>query len=183
MSKKDNKPKVKKEKKEKTKQQKWAIGLGIALAVLFVLTIGVKLAIMPNSPLYTSYAIMLMPEKIDTTFDEKDLTLYVEKNKNFDKTKDQPLEAFQVYYYEDNDTSKKKIYLENGSTLKGEKEESNLMVLQFIGNASINDGIVRNVLNKILIVLFILLGVYLIFIWYISWSIRYDKKKELYKEQ
>jgi hypothetical protein len=183
MSKKDNQPKVKKEKKEKTKQQKWAIGLGIALAVLFVLTTAFKLAIMPNSPFYNNYALMIMPKSVDTTFDEKDLTLYIEKNKEFDKTKSQPLERFKVYYYEDNDTSKDKIYLENGSTLKGEKEESNLMVLQFLGSATITDGIIRKIANKIYIVLFILLAAYLIYIWYVIWSIRYDKKKELNNQQ
>ena len=171
--------KAKKDKKPKTKQQKAAIIMGIILAVLFVLTLGTKLAINPNSPLYRSYALMIMPKSINTTFEEKELTLYIEKNKKFDKTKNQPLEQFNVYYYKDNDTSKEKIYLENGSTLKGEKEESNLMVLQFLGNATITDSIIRNVLNKILIVLCVLLGIYLIYIWYLDWCRRQDKKANI----
>ena len=167
---------AKKDKKPKTKQQKAAIIMGIILAVLFVITIGARLAISPNSPFYRSYALMIMPKSIETTFDEKELTLYIEKNKGFDKSKNQPLEQFNVYYYEDNDTSKKKIYLENGSTLKGEKEQSNLMVLQFLGNATITDSIIRGIIKKILIVLCVLLACYLIFIWYLDWCRRQDKK-------
>ena len=174
---------AKKDKKPKTKQQKIALVLGIIWLVLFAVTICAKFAITPNSPFYTSYAYAIMPKSVETTFDEKKITLYVEKNKDYNKKENQPLEAWKVYYYENGDTSGKKIYLENGSTMKGEKEESNLMVLQFIGNASITDGIIRNIINKILIVLCILLIPYLIFIWYMSWSRRYDKKKELNKEQ
>jgi hypothetical protein len=179
---KDKKVKVKKEKKPKTKQQKWAIGLGIALLAMFVITFGAKLAIMPNSPLYSSYALAIMPKSVETTFDEKELVLYVEKNKDYDRTKEQPLEAFRVYYYENNDASGEKIYLENGTSLKGEKNESNLMVLQFLANATITDGIIRKVINRILLVLCLLLIPYFIFVWYIIWSIRYDKKKELKQE-
>ena len=170
------------DKKPKTKQQKAAIIMGIILAVLFVLTLGTKLAISPNSPLYSSYALMIMPKSIDTTFDEKDLTLYIEKNKDFDKTKSQPLEQFNTYYYKDNDPSKEKIYLKNGSTLKGEKEESNLMVLQFLGNATITDSIIRGTLNKILIALCVLLGCYLIYLWYLDWCRRQDKKAQKQSE-
>ena len=175
--------KDKTEKKPKTKQQKVAIILGIILFVLFALVIGTKIAINPNMPTYNNYAYMLMPKSIETTFDEKKLTLYVEQNKDFDKSKDAPLSAFKVYYYEDNDTSKKKIYLENGLTLKGEKEESNLMVLQFLGNSTITDSIIRSVLNKTLIVLCVLLACYLIFVWYLVWSAKEDKKKEMKKLQ
>ncbi len=172
------KEKIKKEKAPKTKQQKLAIGFGIALLILFVLVGGTKIAINPNMPTYNNYAYMIMPKSVDTVFEEQDLTLYIEKNKDFDKTKNQPLEAFKVYYYKDNDTSTKKIYLKNGSTLKGEKEQSNLMVLQFLGSATITDGIIRNALNKALIVLFVLLAFYLIYLWYVIWSIKEDKKRE-----
>ena len=174
--------KEKKDKKPKTKQQKWAIGLGIALAVLFVITIGARLAISPESPLYNSYLMAIMPKSIDTVFDEKEMTLYIEKNKEFDKEKNQPLEAFSVYYYENNDKSKEKTYIEYGKKFEGENESAALMTLQFLGNATITDGIIRTTIKDTLIVLCILLGCYLIFIWYIIWSINYDKKKELNKE-
>ena len=174
----EKKEKTKKEKAPKTKQQKLAIGFGIALLILFVLIGGIKLAINPNMPTYNNYAYMIMPKSVDTVFDDKELTLYIEKNKDFNKEKDQPLEAFRTYYYKDNDTSTKKIYLKNGSTLKGEKEQSNLMVLQFLGSATITDGIVRSILNKAFIVLCILLACYLIFVWYVVWSYKEDKKKE-----
>ena len=178
---KNKKIKTKKEKKPKTKQQKWAIGLGIALAALFVITIGARLAISSNSPIYNDYLIAIMPESVDTVFDEKDMTLYIEKNKDFDKEKNPPLDAFKVYYYENNDKSTKKIYIENGEKFEGENESATMMTLQFLGNATITDGIIRKILKNTLIVLCILLGCYLIFIWYIIWSIRYDKKKELNK--
>ncbi|MBQ9530952.1 MAG: hypothetical protein IJR70_02655 [Eubacterium sp.] len=171
--------KDKSENTPKTTQQKLPIVFGITLLVLFVLVLGTKLAISPNMPSYNNYVLMLMPKSIDTVFDDKDLTLYVEKNKDFDKTKNEPLEAYKVYYYKDNDTSTKKIYLKNGKTLKGEKEESNMMVLQFLGNATITDSIIRNILNKALIILFVLLACYLIYIWYLDWCRRQDKKKEL----
>ena len=170
--------KTEKVKTPKTKKEKIVTAIGIVLCFLLVLTIGTKLAINPKMPTYDNYAFMLMPKSIDTVFEEKDLTLYIEKNKDFDKTKNQPLEAFKVYYYEDNDTSKKKVYLKNGSTLKGEKESSNLMVLQFLGNATITDSIIRNILNKALTVLCILFACYLIYVWYLLWCRKEDRKKE-----
>lgn len=170
------------EKEPKTKKQKIVIGVGITLLILFVLVIGTKIAISPNMPTYNNYAFMIMPKSTQTVFEDKELTLYIEKNKEFDKTKNQPLEAFKVYYYKDNDPSNKKIYLENGSTLKGEKEESNMMVMQFLGSATITDSIVRNVLNKALIVLCILLACYLIYVWYLVWCIKEDKRRELNKQ-
>ena len=173
------KEKAPKENKQKTKQQKFATVTGIVILILLVITIGARLAISPHSPLYRNYALMIMPNSVDTVFEDKDLTLYIEKNKKFDDSKNQPLEAFSVYYYEDNDSSKDKIYLKNGSTLKGEKEESNLMVLQFLGNATITDSIIKNVLSKIFIVLCILLACWLIYIWYLSWCAREDRKKAL----
>ncbi|MBE6742111.1 MAG: hypothetical protein E7570_07395 [Ruminococcaceae bacterium] len=176
VEKKEKSKKAKKEKKAKTKQQKCAIVLGIILVVLFVLTLGTKIAINPNMPTYNNYAYMIMPKSIKTVFDDKEMTLYIEKNKDYDKTKHQPLEAFKVYYYEDDDTSKEKIYLKNGITLKGEKEESNLMVLQFLTNGTLTDSIIRAVLNRTLIGLSVLLGIYLIFVWYVVWSMKYDKQ-------
>ena len=165
-----------------TKQKKAIVIFGIVWLVLFVISVGGRLAISPNSPLYYSYAYMIMPKSVETTFEEKDLTLYIEKNKDFNKKENQPLEAWKVYYYQDNDTSKEKIYLKNGSTLEGEKEQSNMMVLQFIGSATITDGIIRGIFKKIIIVLCILLIPYLVYVWYISWSIRYDKNKALNHE-
>ncbi|MBR1763410.1 MAG: hypothetical protein IJ731_08630 [Eubacterium sp.] len=169
--------------KERTKKEKKVIGLGIALLVLFVLSVGVRLAIIQSSPFYNTYAYMIMPKSIETVFDEKDLTLYIEQNKDFDKTKNEPLEAYKVYYFEDNDASKKKVYLKNGTTLKGEKEESNLMVLQFLTSATITDNIIKNIIGKAIIVLCVLGVCYLIYLWYLNWCRREDKKKELNNQQ
>lgn len=169
--------------KERTKKEKKVIGLGIALLVLLVLTVGVRQAIIKSSSFYNAYYYMIMPKSIETVFDEKDLTLYIEQNKDFDKTKNEPLEAYKVYYFEDNDASKKKVYLKNGTTLKGEKEESNLMVLQFLTSATITDNIIRNIIDKAIIVLCVLGACYLIYLWYLSWCRREDKKKELNNQQ
>ena len=174
----ENKP----EKKKKTKQQKAAIIIGITLLVLFIITISARFAISSSSPFYNDYLIMLMPESIDTEFDGKDMTFYVEKNKDFDKNKDMPITAFSVYYYEGNDTSTKKIYLENGSTLKGENESTNLMVLNFLADSTITDRIIRQTIKDAIIVLCVLTVFYLIYIWYLIWSRNYDKKKERNKE-
>ncbi|MBR7060154.1 MAG: hypothetical protein IKI34_00250, partial [Eubacterium sp.] len=48
--------------------------------------------------------------------------------------------------------------------------------LQFLGNATITDSIIRNILNKTLVVLCILLVCWLIYIWYLDWCRRQDKK-------
>ena len=161
------------------KQKKVVVVFAIIWLILLVITLGFKFAISQKSPLYYDYLFAIMPKSIDTVFDEKDLTLYIEKNENFDKEKNQPLDAFNVYYYENNDTSTEKKYLENGSAMKGVNESTNVMILQFLGNATISDGIIRKVINNALTVLFVLLVPYLIYIWYITWSIRYDKNKAM----
>jgi hypothetical protein len=173
--------KEKKDKKPKTKQQKWAIGLGIALAALFVLTIGAKLMTLPQSPIYYDYLLMLMPESKETEFDGKKITLYIEKNKDYNKEQDDVTNAFSVYYYENGDKSKDKIYLSNGKELTGVNESSNYMSLSFMVDATLNYNLVQKIIKRTFITLCVLTGFYLIFIWYIIWSIRYDKKKELNK--
>ena len=85
--KKEKKQKAKTDKKPKTKKQKTVIAIGIVFAVLFILSIGTTLAIGSNSPFYESYVYLIMPKSIETEFDGKEMTFYVEKN-NYFKVKD-----------------------------------------------------------------------------------------------
>ena len=173
---KEKSKKAKKEKKAKTKQQKCAIVLGIIWGVLFVLTLGTRIAILPNMPTYNTFLYMILPKSVNTVFEDKELTLYVEKNKDFDKSKDLPINAIKIYYYKNNDTSTEKIYLKDGLILHGEKETSNFMGIQVWGDAIITYNIIVGILNKVLIALAVILGFYLIYVWYVVWSIKYDKQ-------
>lgn len=171
-------PKDKKEKLPETKKQKRVIGIGIAFLVIFSLIIAGFVVVKSSETVQNSLMYLLMPKSMDLEFEGDTITFYVEKNKDFSADKNQPIEAFKLYYYKDNDKSKDKVYLEKGGRLSGEAQSTNLMVLSFLVSANATMNILKAIGKYLLIILIVLFAIYLIYLWYLNWCKREDKRKE-----
>lgn len=125
----------------------------------------------------------LMPKSIVGTADggAEGMTFYREKNKEYDIDKDEPLKAFNYYVLTE---SGEKQYLDDGMYyppeyyMENSTAEPVAVYLGFYFRLMQNLQVFKNVMRVIVAILCIGLGVGLIFIWYRSWSIREDKKKE-----
>ena len=127
-------------------------------------------------PFHIDYVYAMMPKSLDLEFNDEEITFYVEKNKDFNKETDQPLKAFKIYYYENNDKKSDKIYLDDGQTMIAQTESSTLMAVNFLADAKITSRIINRIANTVLIIDVILLVGYAILIWYVLWSKNYDKE-------
>ena len=185
------------------KQKKRAIIIGVILAVLLITGITGSLLLRANQPLYTKLSIALMPDTLDYTDEEtgEKITFYIEQNKDYDKEKDDPIDAYKTYYL---DEKEEKVYLENGIYISdkefaeskkiGQKEDDTKdgvktnvgqgaqVTVGFLISAQNNANKVKTVV-KVLVALFALCCVaYLIYLWYLNWSVREDKKKKKLEE-
>ncbi|MBQ9516810.1 MAG: hypothetical protein IJR60_01870 [Eubacterium sp.] len=182
-----------------TKQKKRVIIIGVILGVLLVAGITGTLLIKLSQPVYTKLSIALMPETLEyTDSDGKKLTFYIEENKKFDPKKNDPIEAYNTYYLDKND---KKVYLEGGvymtdkeyaesKKLKGENDnkksdtgvkenigQGQLVTVGFLVSAQENANKVLAGFRWAVAVFAVCCAAYLIYLWYLSWSRREDKKK------
>ena len=177
--------KVKKEKKPLSKAAKgWIIFASIMLALIIVIT-GVNLYAQrtdnKESDLLNSVLVALIPKEVSIYDNGNKVTFYIEKNKKYDEKKDQPLDAFTVYYYQkDSNGKKKRVDLVQGH-YKTPTEE-NYVEIGFILAAKqrLNKMVsVLNVVRWIILALIIVSGIYL---WFRNWNKRQDKKEALEKE-
>ncbi len=183
------------------KQKKRAIIIGAVLGVLLVLGIVFTFLLRTNQPLYTKLSIALMPETLEyENSDGEDITFYIEENKDFDKEKDDPIEAYKTYYYKDKD-KKEKVYLKDGiymtdkeyaeskrSDLKENNKSSDgvksnigqgqMVTVGFLISAQEKANKVRTVVRVIVAIFAVACVAYLIYLWYLNWSKRQDKKAE-----
>ncbi|MBR3149839.1 MAG: hypothetical protein IKF64_06690 [Eubacterium sp.] len=186
------------------KQKKNAIVMGAVLGVLLVIGIVFSLLMRVNQPLYTKVSIALMPETIEyTNPDTKEtIVFYVEENKEYNAEKDEPINAYKTYYYKD-DAKKEKVYLENGVYMTdkefAESKRADLqnqenkadengakynvgvgqqVTIGFLMSAQENANKVKTVVNVFLALFIIACVGYLIYLWYLNWSIRQDKKEK-----
>lgn len=130
-----------------------------------------------------AFIFALMPSQIEGTAEEgtEGVTFYVEKNKEYDANKDEPINAFSYYML----TSEgEKVYLEDGvfypasNYMEGNKEvESVPVYLDFYLQIIQKVQIIKNVVTVLITLLCIALGVGLIYIWYRSWCRREDARQ------
>ena len=183
------------------KQKKRAIIIGVILAVFLAAGITGAVLLRTNQPLYTKLSIAMMPDHLDyTDSDGKEVTFYIEENKDYDSEKDDPIDAYSIYYFKD-EKSEEKTYLENGVYMTDTEYAESVKQGKDTGKtdangAKYNEGVGANVItgfmfearanaNKVSTVFKVLVAVfaiccvaYLIYLWYLNWSVRYDKKKE-----
>ena len=185
------------------KQKKRTIIIGVILGVLLVTGITGALVLKLSQPVYTKVSIALMPEKLDyTDSDGKKLTFYIEENKKFDAKKDEPIKAYNTYYLDEND---KKVYLKDGiymtdrefaeskrtdkqkanDTSDGVKEnigQGQMVTVGFLVAAQENANKVVAAFRWAAVIFAVCCAAFLIYLWYLSWSAREDKKKQQLEE-
>ncbi len=162
----------------KQKNKKSKKGIIIAAAVAVILIIAATAAAVNYESIAVKVTYALMPSSLETEVNDKTITFYKEFNKDydFDKNSDQPLTAFNFYYYDENG---EKVTLD-GMDNYVDGDETVMPSLGFILKAKENSNIIKNVISKIMIVAVIVIIVLLIYLWYRSWSKREDAKKAKY---
>lgn len=173
--------KDKKEKKPMDSKTKRAMIVGIVLALIFAIFVCGFSAIKLSGNALSSAISVVMPKTYEYKNGDTEITFYSEKNKDFDAKENQPLDAYTVYYF---DEGGKKIVLENGEYATGElnekgKEKKENITLAFLILTQVRFRKIQAVLKVVAIVYAVIVLAYLIYIWYLSWSRRYDKQKEL----
>ncbi len=185
------------------KQKKRAIIIGVILGVLLVAGITGALVLKLSQPVYTKVSIALMPEKLDyTDSDGKKLTFYIEENKKFNAKKDDPIEAYSTYYLDEKD---QKVYLKDGiymtdkeyaeskradkkkqeGAVNGVKEnvgQGQMVTVGFLVKAQENANKVLAGFRWAIAIFAVCCAAFLIYLWYLSWSVREDKKKQKLEE-
>jgi len=184
------------------RKKAWIIG-GI-LCTLLVVSIVFFALFNLSQPFFTKVSIAVMPETI--TSEDGSMTFYIEENKDFDAAKDDPSAAYTTYYYDQND---KKVVLPGGMYMTAEEfAESKRADKKGVTDdgTTVEDGVktregkgqavlvgfftegleraktIRTVIDVIMALFIVCFLAFLIYLWYINWSIRQDKKQVLLDE-
>ncbi len=181
-------------------QKKRALITGIILGALLLLGILFAVLFSVNQSFYTKVSIALMPESIEYKVPDSDevITFYIEENKDYDKEKDEPINAYKTYYFKDKD-KKEKVYLENGVYITDKefaeskradlKDQNNIIdgakynvgegtqvTIGFLFAAQQKANKVKTAVNIIVAIFAVACVAYLIYLWYLNWSVREDRK-------
>ena len=139
-----------------------------------------------------------MPESMEyTDSDGVDRTFYIEQNKKYDSKKDDPINAYTVYYLDEND---KRVELENGiymsatqyaeskkkkaddsenkSDSRSNIGEGEFVTVGFLFKAQEKANKVLKIVRIVTVIFALCCAAYAIYLWYLSWSKREDEKKE-----
>lgn len=155
------------------KNHKKLVKAFIALFVVFVVFI-IGSVIMSLGSVQSAIMNAMIPNEI--TNDELGMTFYSEPNPEYDGTK--PVLPYICYYYENNDTSGEKIYLQNGVFNNG--AEKIYVAAGFMLSSMPAIKTASTVLNWITALIGVAIVVLLIVAWYKSFKKRELAKKEAY---
>lgn len=167
-----------KEKKPLTKKQKKGIKIGVIIAVIAALLAGGIVFINhDNSKLYSKIVVAFMPKSMVCEDNGREIKFYIEENKDYNPEKDEPIAAWNVYYF---DEVGNRTDLPDGHY---QTTTANMqLTIGFLLEAEQNFHILGNVLSVILALIIIAVIGFLIYLWYKSWCRREDKKRELLKQ-
>ncbi|MBQ7203777.1 MAG: hypothetical protein IJS03_07165 [Eubacterium sp.] len=178
----------------KVKNKKMLI-IGIILATIAVAGIVGVILVNTSQAIGTKLSVMLMPETLEYDDNGETITFYIEENKKYDKTKDEPIEAYNVYYFgKDENGKKKKIVLDGGiyynaeeqakqKSIYKEKYEENkgkgnfkqdgaFVTLGFLIKAQEKANSLKVIVSVIVAVYVLVCLAFLIRVWYNSWKKR-----------
>ena len=170
--------KEKKAKRQLTKKEKNAVVIGIVLLLLLALLIGGLVLVKTNDSVANSLVAAMMPESITGNDNGQDITFYAEKNKDYKKGEDEPIDAFSVYYY---DANNERVDLPQGFYKTSTADMQ--VTVGFLFKAQERLHKVTTVVKVFIALLAVAIVIYLLYIWYLSWSRREDLKKEKMKNQ
>lgn len=179
--------------KKDLKFYRFMVVMAFVVSIIIALIVGVATidSYSAEAKVANAFIDVFMPKQIEGTGDEltKGITFYREKNEDYDVNSNSPLEAFKFYTKSENG---EKFYLEDGMYypaqfyMKDSKVQPIPVYLSFYYKLWLNLNILKNVLRVFAAILSLVVVAALIYIWYRSWSIREDKRKEqerLYNER
>lgn len=162
---------------DKTKKRvKTAKKIGIAIAVVLLAFIIGLVVISASDSVKNSLVTAMMPKSITAGQTSNDKTFYVEKNDKYDKDKDEPIDAWKFYYI-GGDDGKTKQYLDKGNYTSHVGGETQSVAAGFFLKANEKYNVVKNVLKVIVAIAVVALIAFLIWVWYLAFCLREDKKK------
>jgi hypothetical protein len=171
--------KVKKEKKPLTKKAKKMITVGVILAVIAGLLVGGICYINANiTSVSNKLVIAFMPKPITGNDNNKEITFYIEENKDFDEENDEPIDAFNTYYYDDNG---ERVDLYQGQYKSSTADMQ--VIIGFFYMAQQNLNVFKNAMSIVLAVIILVAIAFCIYLWYRSWCKRQDKKQARLKQK
>lgn len=153
---------------------------GITIGVIFVLIIAILSAGLiylnvNGGKAYSKLIIACMPHNITGEDNGKKIDFYVEYNKDYNPKTDEPLKAYQTYYFDDNG---KRIDLPNGFYKSRTAEMQ--VILGFFYKAQEKITALKNVVYVVIALLILAAVAVIIYLWYKSWCRRQEKKKKFY---
>ena len=142
------------------------------MIVIAVLIVAVK------NQIQADLVYSIMPDSVDLRENNGfPYILYKQQNEGFDFKEDieEPMNAVQFYYYDDND---EKIVIDGADTIEYNGEDYGSPYVAFMLNSVDTINQIRKALTVVAVIIIILLIVGLIFLWYKRWSKKQDMEKE-----
>ncbi|MDE6470070.1 MAG: hypothetical protein K2L19_03500 [Eubacterium sp.] len=162
---------------EKNKKKK--IKIISILAAILVVIIALNAIISANQFRIKSEALYyIMPDSIEMELNNHSvIELFKRKNENYDyKTqKDNPLAAYEFYYYDENGNE---VVVAADSPLVMDDENQGAPGIMFMINSADNLKHIKKVITIVSCVVILVIIVALILIWYRVWSKKQDEEKE-----
>lgn len=152
----------------------------IKIAVSFLVIIGVLVGSLAyvsanQAKVSSKLIIACMPKSITGYDNGTKIDFYVEYNKDYNDETDDPIRAFNTYYF---DKDGKRHDLPGGRYQSPTQDMQ--VVVGFFYKAQENIKILKNVIYVIIALVCLAVGVFLIYLWYKSWCKRQEKKKNFY---
>lgn len=164
------------EKKAMSKSTKTGITLGIIFVLLIaILTSSLVFLNANQNKTYSKLVIACMPKNITGNDNGKKIDFYIEYNKDYNPKTDEPLKAYQTYYFKDDGT---RVNLVNGF-YKSPTAEMQVLI-GFFYKAQEKITSLKNVVYVLMAMTFIVGLALIIVLWYKSWCKRQAKKKSFY---
>lgn len=163
-------------KKALSKDAKTGITIGVIIAVIMgILVGGLVYLTQHQNEAYSKLIIAAMPKTITGVDNGVKIDFYIEYNKDFDEDKDEPIKAYQVYYF---DKDGKRVDLALGHYQSATADMQVTMGFLFKAQEKIDSY--KNVFRVCIALLIIVILALLIFLWYKSWVRRESAKKRNY---
>ena len=158
------------------KNHKVISGILIALAVL-LLAVVISLCVLRVDSVRTSLVNSMMPATL--TDEESGIVFYRENNPDYGSEENQ--QTIRVYYYPENDTTREKIYLNNGVFYNSDGEPEMYVAAGFTIGIMMKVQTIMDALGWAAAVLVVLVIVLLIVAWYRSFKKQEEERKAKYR--
>lgn len=160
-------------------QDKKTVKKMIVIAVLIIAVLAGIIAINVNkNQIQADLIYAIMPDSVDLKENNGfPYILYKQENKDFDFKEDidEPMNAIQFYYYDDDG---EKVVVNGADMIEYNGEDYGSPYVAFMLNSVDNINGIKKAVTIVAVIIIILFIVGLIFLWYKIWSKKQDMEKE-----